>query len=343
MCVITPLTLAPTYAVLRTTRHGKDVDDSCFGSSAIRVCMRERLTSRPELMRSRVLELNASDERGIAVVRDKIKSFARAAVSAPNPDYPSPPFKIVILDEADSMTQDAQSALRRIMEQYSRITRFCLICNYVSRIIDPVTSRCSKFGFKPLDASSAEARLQYIAQAEGLRISPEVLSMLIHTSDGDMRRSITYLQSLARLVSARGNDASLMSSTTVGELAGIVPMPVITSLAQTMAVPSYDTNDEATPTAQGSAFDAVYDAVHHIVREGYSSLQVVLQLHDYIISHPMLSARQKTKCALHLGAADMPSWMAARRAFNFSRCVSPSTKMLQIAPNRPIEDVKKKD
>ena len=304
MCVITPLTLAPTYAVLRTTRHGKDVDDSCFGSSAIRVCMRERLTSRPELMRSRVLELNASDERGIAVVRDKIKSFARAAVSAPNPDYPSPPFKIVILDEADSMTQDAQSALRRIMEQYSRITRFCLICNYVSRIIDPVTSRCSKFRFKPLDTSSAEARLQYIAQAEGLRISPEVLSMLIHTSDGDMRRSITYLQSLARLVSARGNDASLMSSTTVGELAGIVPMPVITSLAQTMAVPSYDTNDEATPTAQGSAFDAVYDAVHHIVREGYSSLQVVLQLHDYIISHPMLSARQKTKCALHLGAAD---------------------------------------
>ena len=255
-------------------------------------------------MRSRVLELNASDERGIAVVRDKIKSFARAAVSAPNPDYPSPPFKIVILDEADSMTQDAQSALRRIMEQYSRITRFCLICNYVSRIIDPVTSRCSKFRFKPLDASSAEARLQYIAQAEGLRISPEVLSMLIHTSDGDMRRSITYLQSLARLVSARGNDASLMSSTTVGELAGIVPMPVITSLAQTMAVPSYDTNDEATPTAKGSAFDAVYDAVHHIVREGYSSLQVVLQLHDYIISDPMLSARQKTKCALHLGAAD---------------------------------------
>lgn len=304
MYVTSPLIPAPTYAVLRTTGHGKNVHDPCTGSTTVWVCMRVRLTRRPELMRSRVLELNASDERGIAVVRDKIKSFAQAAVSAPNPDYPSPPFKIVILDEADSMTQDAQSALRRIMEQYSRITRFCLVCNYVSRIIDPVTSRCSKFRFKPLDISSAEARLRYIAQTEGLQISPEILSMLIHTSDGDMRRSIMYLQSLARLVSARGNDARHMSSTTVGELAGIVPTPVITSLAQTIGVPSYDMNDEPTSMVQSSAFDAVCDAVHHIVREGYSSLQVVLQLHDYIISNPMLSARQKTKCALHLGAAD---------------------------------------
>lgn len=113
----------------------------------------------PELYRSRVLELNASDERGISVVREKVKNFAKIAVStnhdpfvaifsrirtaransAANRNYPAPPYKIIILDEADSMTQDAQSALRRIMENHSRITRFCLICNYVTRSVPPFT------------------------------------------------------------------------------------------------------------------------------------------------------------------------------------------------------------
>lgn len=95
----------------------------------------------PDNFRSRVLELNASDERGISIVREKIKDFARQtprAQSGPSSDgkvYPCPPYKIIILDEADSMTQDAQAALRRIMENYARITRFCLVCNYVTRSV----------------------------------------------------------------------------------------------------------------------------------------------------------------------------------------------------------------
>src|ERR1700691_1262497 len=92
----------------------------------------------PDNFRNRVLELNASDERGISIVREKNKNFARQtpraqAVASDGKTYPCPPYKIIILDEADSMTQDAQGALRRIMENYARITRFCLVCNYVTR------------------------------------------------------------------------------------------------------------------------------------------------------------------------------------------------------------------
>lgn len=95
----------------------------------------------PDNFKSRVLELNASDERGISIVREKVKNFARQtprahAVASDGKTYPCPPYKIIILDEADSMTQDAQGALRRIMETYARITRFCLVCNYVTRSVE---------------------------------------------------------------------------------------------------------------------------------------------------------------------------------------------------------------
>ena len=96
------------------------------------------ISCSPDNFRSRVLELNASDERGISIVREKVKNFARQtpraqAVASDGKEYPCPPYKIIILDEADSMTQDAQGALRRIMETHARITRFCLVCNYVTR------------------------------------------------------------------------------------------------------------------------------------------------------------------------------------------------------------------
>src|SRR5271167_1053840 len=160
----------------------------------------------PELVKSRVLELNASDERGISIVREKVKDFARMQLSNPSAayraQYPCPPYKIIILDEADSMTQDAQSALRRTMETYSKITRFCLICNYVTRIIDPLASRCSKFRFKSLDQDNAKKRLEEIAEMEGVRCEDKALDALIRCSEGDLRKAITFLQSAARFMGA---------------------------------------------------------------------------------------------------------------------------------------------
>ncbi|KJE93944.1 replication factor C subunit 2/4 [Capsaspora owczarzaki ATCC 30864] len=150
----------------------------------------------PELMKTRILELNASDERGISVVREKVKTLHQ---SLRLKGYPCPPFKIIILDEADSMTADAQSALRRMMETYSKTTRFCLICNYVSRIIEPLASRCAKFRFKPLDAGILTEKLTAIGDKEGLQIDASAINQLTAASGGDMRRAITLMQCCFRL------------------------------------------------------------------------------------------------------------------------------------------------
>jgi replication factor C subunit 2/4 len=176
-----------------------------------------------DIMKERVLELNASDERGISVVREKVKNFAKVSVSAITRNgIQIPPFKIVILDEADCMTADAQSALRRIMEKYSKVTRFCLICNYVSRIIDPLTSRCAKFRFKPLESESILSRLQYVSDQENLKISQEALVSVIKSSGGDLRKAIMFLQSASRLFSPNE-----ITSEGIYDISGLVPNQIV--------------------------------------------------------------------------------------------------------------------
>jgi replication factor C subunit 2/4 len=150
-------------------------------------------------MQTRVMELNASDERGINVVRSKVKAFASGAVGQPVPGYPCPPYKLLILDEADSMTQDAQNALRRTMEAYSKVTRFCFICNYVSRIIEPLASRCAKFRFRPLHQEVMSDRLHFICGKEGVTLQQEALKLLAEVAGGDLRKAVTTLQSAVRL------------------------------------------------------------------------------------------------------------------------------------------------
>jgi len=153
----------------------------------------------PRKVRERVIELNASDERGISVVRNKIMNFAKETLGNTDPNYPSPPFKIIILDEADAMTKEAQSALKKIIEGNSEITRFCLICNYITKIIDPIQSRCSILRFKPVKSEFMTERLKYIATNESLSVTDDVLDIITKNAEGDMRKAIMYLQNVKYL------------------------------------------------------------------------------------------------------------------------------------------------
>ena len=155
-----------------------------------------RTLYHPSVLKDRVLEMNASDERGIKVVRDKIKNFASHSVSSQKFDgYPSPPFKIIILDECDSMTKDAQGALRRTMEVYSSTTRFCLICNYVSRIIEPLVSRCAKLlRFSPLGRDAMQKRLLISLRRKDVNYSCGILRQILDRSEATCG-GLTLLQS----------------------------------------------------------------------------------------------------------------------------------------------------
>lgn len=161
-----------------------------------------------ELWRQNFQELNASDERGIQVVRTKIKDFAR---TAPIGDLP---FKIIFLDEADALTPEAQAALRRTMERFTHTCRFVLSCNYSSKIIEPIQSRCAVFRFRRLTDDSIKKYLQAIAKKEKLKVSAKAYDVIIYISEGDLRKATNALQVAATLGTDIDDDTVYHSTAT---------------------------------------------------------------------------------------------------------------------------------
>lgn len=139
------------------------------------------------------LELNASDERGIEVVRQKVKDFARTKALG------KVPFKVIFLDEADALTKEAQQALRRTMENYTNTCRFIMSCNYSSKIIDPIQSRCVVFRFKLLEKKDVTTVIKRIAEKENIKITDEAIETLYEASEGDCRKAINLLQATASI------------------------------------------------------------------------------------------------------------------------------------------------
>jgi replication factor C small subunit len=146
-----------------------------------------------EKWRDNYLELNASDERGIQIVREKVKNFARTK------SLGNVSFKVIFLDEADALTPEAQQALRRTMENYSATCRFILSCNYSSKIIDPIQSRCAIFRFKLLEKKDVEKYLTRISEFEKLTLAPEATKIIYEGSEGDCRKATNLLQATASI------------------------------------------------------------------------------------------------------------------------------------------------
>ncbi len=233
-----------------------------------------------------MLELNASDERGIAVVRDKVKNFAKGATAG----YTAagtrcPPWKVIILDEADSMTGDAQAALRRTMETYSKVTRFCLVCNYVSRIIEPLASRCAKFRFKPLSGDVMRARLEHVCRSEGVegpRVAA-VLERIMQLSGGDLRRAITYLQSTFRFYGAELGPEHIV------QIAGLIPDATVAAFFETL---------------RSNNYARLETSVRELLLDGYSAQQLLEQAFGRLLHDPQLSDVQKSAVLVKIAGAD---------------------------------------
>jgi replication factor C subunit 2/4 len=226
------------------------------------------------------MELNASDERGISVVREKVKTFAMGSVGGGGP-----PFKIIILDEADSLTTDAQAALRRTMETYSRVTRFCIICNYVSRIIEPLASRCSKYRFKPLEPQHMLARLRLVCTAEGVEASDDTLNTILQVSGGDMRKAITFLQSASQLY------GGAITPENIVEISGVVPGKALDPLMRNV-------------NSAETTFTTVRGSVQALLALGYSLVGVFDKLVDAVIADASFTSGQKAAMCERIAAAE---------------------------------------
>jgi replication factor C subunit 2/4 len=213
----------------------------------------------------RIIELNASDERGINVVRDKIKMYAKQSV---NLNDSIPPWKIIILDEADTMTSDSQFALRRIMEEYSKVTRFCIICNYYNKIIDPLVSRGSLFCFKPVLDNEIYNKLENICKLENLEYSENLLNKIIKMSRGDLRKAINFLQKCCN----SNNKEELLD-----QICGIIPKNIF---------------DELIKHIYNKDLIMVDKVMNDIYLDGYSLVNQILLFHDFVIESNMTNTQK---------------------------------------------------
>lgn len=223
-----------------------------------------------------VMELNASDDRGIEVVRNKIKQFVKSknVFISDTPEYNSEDkSKLVILDEADAMTNDAQAILRKIVEEYTHNTRFCLICNNKQNISPALQSRCTPFRFSPIGPDKIREKILDISQKESLDITEDAIATLIKQSGGDMRKVINMLQSVSM-------SYKLINNENVNICLGYPDKNIITDIADNLLT---------------QTFDKTYTKITELITiYGYSLGDIINELYEILISY-ILTSKTKIK------------------------------------------------
>jgi replication factor C subunit 2/4 len=237
-----------------------------------------------KLFKERVIELNASDESGIKVVRDKIKNFANSAINTIEDNNKLPSFKIIILDEADAMTNDSQFALRRIIELFTHSTRFILICNYVTKIIEPLTSRCAKFRFQTISTVSINEIINNISTKENIIINNNVIETLFKITKGDLRKVINLLQRASYI--NKNIDTDLLI-----DISGQISNTQIDDIWNIIIDKKTDHNK-------------LFKLVREIINEGYSSITLLNNIFEKIIQDPNITDVNKRKIILIVSKID---------------------------------------
>lgn len=243
------------------------------------------------LYQNRVLELNVSNERGLKLLRGVIKNFAELAIYQNNSDSKIAPFKIIILDEVDAMSHETQDALRCVMENYSRSTRFILICNEVTKIYPPLLSRCTRFPFLAIDLDHSKMIINKILIAEGYKdvnIHDDIFKYIYNYTNGDLRKTITIVQHICTVY-----DINNITIDNIRELIGEIPINIIDDIMKLLML-------SMTSTVQMN----IYKLCEYIVNEGFDCLFVINHIFEYILSNTNITDDKKTQIFTKLAITD---------------------------------------
>ncbi len=274
-------------------------------TSTITACAKEIYGEYVDVM---VMELNASDDRGIEVVRNKIKKFvaSQSVFFGESAEERSDIFKLVILDETDAMTDDAQAILRKVVEEYTKNARFCLICNYIQKIKPALQSRCTQFRFSPLHKNKIRKLIVDVAKKEDVKITKTGIDTLIKRSNGDMRKILNTLQSVS------------MSYPTINEKI----------INKCMGYPQRQDMTNVFDSLCHSEFSEVYAYILGIVRNGLSLSDIIHEIHDIIVDY-ILSNKTDGTCVDEFTIEQLSMILDKLREIEYSQAIN-TTENIQI-------------